>query len=135
MKYLLDTNVLIGMLRGENGIREAILSAGFENCAVSDLSLGELYVGAYKRGYREDIEELSFIEDHFQLISTTGTPELYGKLRAGMESSGERIDDIDLLIGCTSIANKLIMVTHNVRHFSRIPGIVIEDWEKPTVQP
>ena len=51
MKYLLDTNVLVAMFRGQYGIREAILKAGFPNCAISEITLAELMTGAYKGGY------------------------------------------------------------------------------------
>ena len=45
-----------------------------------------------------------------------------------METKGERIDDFDLLIGATAIANGLTMVTDNVRHLGRIPDIELENW-------
>ena len=38
------------------------------------------------------------------------------------------IEDFDLLIGCTSVTNNLTMVTNNVKHYSRIEGIKIENW-------
>ena len=41
---------------------------------------------------------------------------------------GASNDDFDLLIGCTAVHNKLIMVTENVKHLSRIPNILIENW-------
>jgi len=40
------------------------------------------------------------------------------------------ISDFDLLIGCTSIENDLIMVTENIKEFERIKGIKIENWVK-----
>ncbi len=40
------------------------------------------------------------------------------------------ISDFDLLIGCTSIENDLIMVTENIKEFDRIKGIKIENWVK-----
>ena len=56
--------------------------------------------------------------------------KLYGKLKAELEQKGLRLDDFDLLIGATSIVNKMTMVTSNTRHFERIPGIRLEDWAK-----
>jgi tRNA(fMet)-specific endonuclease VapC len=45
------------------------------------------------------------------------------------EAAGERIDVNDVLIASIALANGLILVTHNVRHLSRVPGLSIEDWE------
>ena len=42
--------------------------------------------------------------------------------------SGRMIEDFDLLIGCTAVANNMIMVTDNIKHFSRIYGIQLENW-------
>jgi len=54
----------------------------------------------------------------------------YGKEKARLQSLGQIISDFDLLIGCTSIENDLIMVTENVKEFQRIDGIKIENWVK-----
>ena len=55
---------------------------------------------------------------------------LYAKERFRLNSLGQNIQDFDLLIGCTSVAEGLVMVTNNVKHFSRIEGIQIENWAK-----
>ena len=52
----------------------------------------------------------------------------YGKQKDILVKSGRMIDDFDLLIGCTAVANGMIMVTDNTKHFSRIHGIQIENW-------
>ena len=56
--------------------------------------------------------------------------DVYAKIRATLELQGIRIDDIDLLIASTAIYHNLIVVTHNVKHFERIPGVQVTDWEK-----
>jgi hypothetical protein len=48
--------------------------------------------------------------------------------KARLTKTGNLIDDFDLLIGCSAVANNLIMVTDNVKHLSRIKNIVIENW-------
>ncbi|MCB1157188.1 MAG: hypothetical protein H7A25_14335 [Leptospiraceae bacterium] len=54
--------------------------------------------------------------------------ELFAKEKARLEKAGTRLDVIDLLIGCSAIANKMILVTRNGKHFERIQGIQIENW-------
>ncbi|MCX6582217.1 MAG: hypothetical protein NT166_18760 [Candidatus Aminicenantes bacterium] len=43
---------------------------------------------------------------------------------------GHLIDDFDLLIGCSAIANGLILVTRNEKHFNRLSSLKIENWAK-----
>jgi tRNA(fMet)-specific endonuclease VapC len=54
--------------------------------------------------------------------------ELYANEKARLRFSGEIIHDFDLLIGATAVQQNMVMVTNNVRHLSRLQGIVIEDW-------
>jgi tRNA(fMet)-specific endonuclease VapC len=53
----------------------------------------------------------------------------YGKLRAHLASSGQMIGPNDLMIASIALARGLILVTHNVREFARVPGLVVEDWQ------
>src|SRR5438552_3741592 len=55
--------------------------------------------------------------------------EFGGRIRAGLERSGKRIGYNDMLIAAIALANDLIMVTHNVAEFSRVPGLKVEDWQ------
>ena len=55
---------------------------------------------------------------------------LYAKERYRLNSIGMGIEDFDLLIGCTAVSKGLVMVTNNVRHYSRIERIEIDNWVK-----
>lgn len=131
MKYLLDTNVLISLFKNKYGIRDAILAVGRKQCVISTLTIGELLVGAYKG---KDVRQRNEVEKTKELFSTIPVSEaiidVYAKTRATLELQGIRIDDIDLLIASTAIYHNLIVVTHNVKHFDRIPGVQVTDWEK-----
>ena len=48
MKYILDTNVCISLLKGKGGVRNKVIEVGMENCYVSEITLAELYYGAAK---------------------------------------------------------------------------------------
>jgi len=130
MKYLLDTNVLIAMFRGRSIIREGILKIGFENCIVSEISLAELLVGVYKSGYEQHVHEVRFVKDHFAVIPISGAVEQYAKLRAQLEADGIRLDNFDLLIAASAITEGLTLVTHNTKHFERVPRLQVRDWER-----
>lgn len=130
MKYLLDTNVLIAMFRGRTKIREGILKSGFDNCFVSEISMAELLVGAYKSGLEKHRHEIQFIKEHFEILSISAAIEPYAKLRAQLEADGIRLDNFDLLIAASAIGEGLNLVTHNTKHFERIPSLLIKDWER-----
>jgi tRNA(fMet)-specific endonuclease VapC len=54
--------------------------------------------------------------------------EEFGRLRAQLRRQGQMIENMDLAIAATALAHSLTMVTHNTRHFSRIPGLILDDW-------
>jgi tRNA(fMet)-specific endonuclease VapC len=54
----------------------------------------------------------------------------YGKLRASLRKAGEMIGPIEMLLGSQALSKDLIFVTNNVDEFSRIEGLIIEDWSK-----
>jgi prevent-host-death family protein len=53
---------------------------------------------------------------------------VYGRLRAHLEAEGERLDEPDLRIASIALSRELTLVTGNVRHFARVPGLDVEDW-------
>ena len=129
MKYLLDTNICISLLKNQYGIRETILNVKTKNCFVSEISIAELYYGASKSNNREErVKDVDFIVSHFGIVPIFRALPLYGDLKAKLEKDGNRIDDFDILIGSTAIANGMVMVTDNVKHLGRLPGIKIENW-------
>lgn len=61
----------------------------------------------------------------------SASAKIYGQIRAMLRQAGTMIGANDLLIASITLANDLILVTHNVSEFSRVPGLKIEDWEAP----
>jgi tRNA(fMet)-specific endonuclease VapC len=54
--------------------------------------------------------------------------DLYAKEKTRLRKAGTKVDDFDLLIGVTAVIHNLTMVTNNTSHFTRLKGIVLEDW-------
>ena len=129
MTFLLDTNVLIAMFRGKENIRKAILEAGIEHCAVSEITLAEIVAGAYKGGIDKHRHEIMFLKEKFSILPISPYLETYGRIRAELEIKGERLDSFDLLLGATALDENLTIVTHNQRHLGCIKGIRLLDWE------
>lgn len=98
------------------------------NCVISEVSLAELYVGAYKSkgGRMESI--LAYLERTFTIAPVSPALKQYARIRADLESKGARLEHMDLMIAATAIEKGYTLVTHNVRHYARIPGLKLEDW-------
>lgn len=127
--YLLDTNICIYYLKGLYGLKEKITTAGISNCYLSEITVAELKFGAERSARKE--ENHSQVEafcSAFTWIPITGSLDVYAKEKARLFSIGKPIDEFDLLIGSTAIANDLILVTHNTKHFTGLAGIDVEDW-------
>ena len=129
-QYLLDTNVLIDMFKGNQRVQEHIFHAEFHNCHVSEITLAELYVGAFKGGRPKQLQEIGFVCKRFHLVPITSALDRYARLRVQLENKGLPIDDFDLLIAATALTEGFTLVTHNVRHFERIEGLRQEDWDR-----
>lgn len=131
MKYLLDSNICIHFLRGKYNIIEKLNEVGIDNCAISEITLAELVFGAEKSDNPKKNHKLieKFI-GQLSILPIFDAIQTYGKEKARLQNAGKMISDFDLLIGCTSIENDLIMVTENLKEFERIKGIKIENWVK-----
>ncbi|MEI3468075.1 MAG: type II toxin-antitoxin system VapC family toxin [Bacteroides intestinalis] len=132
--YLLDTNICISMLKNQHGVREAILKVKPENCYVSEITLGELYFGAsFSNNKEERLKDVAFVVDHFKVIPVSETLPLFGDIKADLRREGKLIDDFDILIGCAAILNHLTIVTDNIKHLGRLPGIIVENWTNRSI--
>lgn len=139
-KYLLDTCVVISFLRGKEGMGDKILSVGLNNCAISELTLAELYSGPYRvmQNARSDsmeykkaklqLESLDEIKRIFNVLPLSNFAESFAREHERLRADGRIIEDIDLLIGTFAVSNGFTLITGNVRHFERINGLVIDNW-------
>ena len=127
-RYLLDTNICISMFKDKYGIRQRILDVSLKNCFVSEITIAELFYGAAKSRRAEHFKDVEQVINMFGVIPIFPSLKLYGELKTELEIKGLRIDEFDLLIGATSIYNKMTMVTANTKHFERIPQIHLENW-------
>jgi tRNA(fMet)-specific endonuclease VapC len=130
MPYLLDTNVIIAILENPLGPparrakRERI-----EDLGVSSIVRHELFYGAFRS--RRGTRNLGRLDGmRFPIIDFDGDDARQaGLLRAELAARGTPIGPYDVLIAGQALARDLILVTHNTREFSRVPGLRIEDWE------
>ena len=139
MKYLLDTSVMVDMMRhGNKAVIRKIHSVGIDNCCITDITAYELYDGAYRKnvgGRKRTKEEIDIavkrVDDilcSIAVMSTTDAMKTAGKQKAYLMDNGETISDTDIIIGAAAIWNDLILVTSNEKHHGRLFGIQLENW-------
>lgn len=129
--YLLDTNICIFAFRDEFGVKERMIKCGKGSCYVSDITVMELRLGAYKSNRTQ--ENLSVIDrflKQVEIIPFADSIDVFCQEKLRLQALGKKLEDYDLFIGCAAKAKGLTMVTDNVKHFDRIEGIEIESWVK-----
>lgn len=128
-QYLLDTNICIFYMRGKYNLVDKIRSVGASNCFISSITVAELLYGAAcSNNPILEKKKISTLISCFNVIPIDDSLEIYAEAKAYLKSMGNLIDDFDILIGSTAIANDMIAVTENVKHLCKIPGIKIENW-------
>ena len=129
---LLDTNTCIRILNGTSKAVIARLRAvSPSQVRLSSVVKAELLYGA--RRSNRMAENLRLLAQFFETIVSLPfddrCAEEYGLLRDELDREGMPIGPNDLLIAATARAHHCVLITHNVREFSRVPGLRYEDWE------
>ncbi|MCL2323878.1 MAG: type II toxin-antitoxin system VapC family toxin [Oscillospiraceae bacterium] len=134
MSYFLDTNICIYFLKRAYGnIHHRVLTTKPSNIKIPAIVKAELIYGAEKSLKRdENMTKLIEFLHPFDIISFDDDCSIYyGKIRAELEKSGTPIGPNDLFIAATVLSYNGILVTNNVREFSRILELNIENWLDP----
>lgn len=130
IRYVLDTNVLIDVLRGRRkDVMERMQEIGLDHCVVSDITVYELYTGVAASANPEKNKD--FLEKMFENLAVIPASDGYwtaAREKARLAKAGMPLEEKDLLIGCTALEYGLTLVTGNVKHMSRIQGLIIEPW-------
>ena len=130
--FCLDTDVLSFLISRSPplGLLRRLADVPATDQCTTSITLGEMLYGAARRGGASLIERIDqMVRREFPVIAFDETAaENYGPLRASLESRGLPLADADLRIASICMAGDLTLVTGNLRHFSRVPGLRVEDW-------
>ncbi len=132
MQYLLDTNICVFFLRGKLDLDELIKQKGRENCFISEITVLELRYGAENSDNPpRSHKAVDAFVNGLSIIPIFGSIKRYAKEKVRLRKIGKPIhDEFDLLIGVTSIENKLTLVTDNSKDFELLNGIKLDNWFK-----
>lgn len=137
MIYLLDTNICVAIIRKRPAhVLKRLQQQVPGSVGVSTITVAELAVGAAKSVQPEQnavaLDQFLLPLDVYEFDYRAA--QTYGQIRAELERQGIPIGSMDLLIAAHAISRGLVVVTHNTRHFERIPGLQLEDWLEPGVE-
>ncbi len=130
MKYLLDSSAVIALLnRSSVSLAKQVRKHPPQSVATSSIVLQELFYGVFKSQLVERnlaaLEELRFAVLPFEQSDAREA----GDIRAFLRKRGTTIGPYDALIAGHARARGLILITHNVGEFIRVPDLRVEDWQ------
>ena len=130
-QYMLDTNICIYIAKNKPiSVLEKFKTLQVNQIFMSLITYGELYIGAEKSQYKQ--KTLQKLENLIQIIPvipmSCAVGSIYGKIRADLEVKGEIIGNNDLWIAAHAIERELTLVSNNLKEFSRISELSLENW-------
>ena len=125
---ILDSDHCVAILRGQLDFQANVSAT--ETLAITTISLGELTHGAYKSAHpAKNLARLDALLAVLTVLSfDEGSARHFGQIKAHLEQTGQRLSDLDLQIASVALHYQVPLVTHNRRHFERIPQLIVEDW-------
>ena len=128
-RVLLDSNILIHLLRKNENVRQHIWKTGWRNCCVSEVSIVELLYGAECSAYPE--KNRNIVKDllnQLDIIPFSVCIEEFCHQKAALRRKGQMIEDNDLYIASTALTLGSPVATENVKHLARIEGLEVQNW-------
>lgn len=126
---LLDTDVCISLLRGNRKVIEHRKDFAGE-VSVSFMNVAELFYGAEKSANPK--KNKAVVEQFLLTVRTINSNrnimKRFGRLKAQLEQSGNPLTDADLFIAAAALETCTHLITGNIKHFSRIEGLNLENW-------
>lgn len=131
--YLLDTNAVSALMKGVPAVVDRLQAISRAEVAVPQPVLAEIAYGIERLPRSKRRADL---RARFELVCleiaraewTDQVSHAYGRVKATLERRGERIEDFDAAIAAHALALGATLVTANLGHMQRVPGLTVEDW-------
>ena len=131
---MLDTNSWIEYFKNRNGVAEYVDALPRTQLCASEITVAELIYGAYNsKNFEKHYREAIWLKNNIEIYPISDALDDYGDIRFATKRKGNPIGQFDLLIGATARHYDLTVVTDNLKDFSPMPGVKIENWvERPS---
>lgn len=133
MTYVLDTNAVSALMKGSAAFVGRLASHEPADVSIPPPVIAEIAFGIERlpRSKRRAV-----LQSRFDLICselpraewTDAVSHAYGRIKAMLERRGTRIEDFDVAIAAHALACDATLVTANLEHMARVPGLHVEDW-------
>jgi tRNA(fMet)-specific endonuclease VapC len=135
VKYILDTNAVSSLMKGDPNMIARLRRADKANVGVPQPVLAEIAYGIERLPRSKRRQAL---EDRFEIVRaelarvpwTDAVSDQFGQVKAALERKGQRIDDFDAAIAAHALAADAVLVTANLDDMVRVPGLTVEDWSR-----
>ena len=134
MKYLLDTNICVFVIRAKSKqVVQRLQQYGIGDLGISVVTLAELVYGAEKsKDPPKNHAALQAFLISFEIVEWDAKAAIvYGKVRTDLEKQGLPIGPLDTLIAAHALSLNVPLVTNNTGEFSRVKNLILEDWTNP----
>ena len=135
MIYVLDTNAVSALMKGSAAVVERLAANAPADVAIPHPVIAEIAFGIERlpRSRRRSV-----LQSRFDLLCselpraewTDAVSQMYGRIKAALERRGTRIEDFDAAVAAHALAIGGTLVTANIDHMARVPGLQVEDWNR-----
>jgi tRNA(fMet)-specific endonuclease VapC len=130
MRFLLDTNTCIAAMRNDLLVLGRMAVVAPADCAISTITTFELYTGVEKCA--SPLREFAKVRRHLTTVNDLSfdgpAATEAARIRAMLEAQGWMIGPYDVLLAGQALSSGLTLVSANVREFSRVPSLIVENW-------
>jgi len=130
MKYMLDTNICIHLMKHTESVLEKFSKNNSDGLTISSITLAELEFGiCNSASYDKNRTKLISFLPLVNVLSFDDTAAVeYGIIRANLQKKGTPIGQLDMLIAAHALSRDLTLVTNNTQEFERVEGLELEEW-------
>ena len=133
MKYVLDTNTVSALMRGDAEAVARLARASRADVLVPQPVFAEIAYGIARlpssRRRARLQARLDLLRQELARVEwTDAVSDAFGAIKAALERRGRRIEDLDAAIAAHAVANRATLITEDHGHMARVPGLAVENW-------
>ncbi len=133
LKYMLDTNIVIYTIKNRPKQIRELFNLHSKQICISTVTLGELVFGAeHSQQVERNLADIEAMTARLEVLPfDTKAAYHFGQIRAELYRLGKPIGPYDMMIAGHARRSGLVLVTNNEKEFSRVPGLLVENWVTP----
>jgi len=130
MIYMFDTDTVSFFMKDNpKSVRIKTAEHNKDKFCISAITYAELMFGLKKNYSKQlDLWLNEILTKLYVADFDDASAEVYGDVRTKLEKAGQTLDNMDMLIASSAISMNAVLVSHNIKHFSKIKGLKVEDW-------